>query len=126
MVDPASPEGPRAIGMHVPANSLSKAWQLMEEGYAERIELLSGSAILVVNPAGTEEWTTIPLTKDDPTGRNTVVGHGDIFCIVTGEEDAFVLSRPSKPFDISFERGLTAHPSDDLSQLILSKTVVLE
>src|SRR5690349_10151156 len=67
VIDPANPEGPRAVAMHVPAHSLSKVWELLEPDYHERVELLSGSAILVVHRAGTddEEWTSMPLTDED-------------------------------------------------------------
>ncbi len=120
VVDPANPEGPKAIAMHVPAHSMSKVWQLVEEGYSERVELLNGSANLVVNRAGTEDWTTMFLDRDNPTADDVGIECGDMFCIVTEDEEAVVLSRPSKPFDISFEISKTKHPADALSQFVLS------
>ncbi len=126
VVDPANPEGPKAIAMHVPARSLSKVWQLVEPDYKERIELLSGAASLVVNRAGTEDWTTMPLDADNPTADDIEIGCGDMFCIVTDGEEAVVLSRPSKEFDISFEVGVTQHPRDKLSQFILTHVASIE
>lgn len=126
VIDPANPEGPKAIAMHVPARSMSKAWQLIEHGYSERIELLTGTANLVVNPAGTEDWITMPLDPDNPTADDFEIKEGDIFCIVTNDEEAVVLSRPSKPFDISFEIGKTKSPTDALSRFILTHAGSLE
>ncbi len=126
VVDPANPEGPRAIAMHVPAHSLSKVWKLVEEGYKERIELLTGTASLVVNRAGTEDWTTMPLDPENPTADDVEIECGDMFCIVTDSDEAVVLSRPSKAFDISFEIGVTEHPDDRLSQFILTHVASIE
>lgn len=126
VVDPANPEGPRAIAMHVPAHSMSKVWQLVESGYSERVELLSGTANLVVNRADTEDWTSMFLDSENPTADEVVIGQGDMFCIVTEDDEAVVLSRPSKPFDISFEAGVTKHPSDALSQFVLAHVASLE
>lgn len=120
VVDPANPEGPRAIVMHVPAHSLSKVWELVEEGYCETIELLAGSASLVVHRGDAEEWTTMPLTHENPTADGIAITCGDQFCVVTDEQDAWVLSRPSREFDISFERDATTHPADELSRFILA------
>jgi hypothetical protein len=118
VIDPANPEGPKAIGMHVPAQSMSKAWLLVEPGYAERVELLEGSANLVVGRSEEADWITIPLTAKNPTGDDIEIKQGDVFCIVTDEQEATVLSRPSKPFELSFEAGVTAAPTDPLSQFI--------
>jgi len=126
VIDPVNPEGPRAIAMHVPAHSMSKVWQLVEPGYEERIELLSGAANFVVNRSGTEDWATMFLNKDNPTADNVVIKEGDMFCVVTEDEEAVVLSRPSKPFDISFEVSKTKHPSDALSQFILAHVASIE
>ena len=126
VVDPENPEGPRAIAMHLPARSLSKVWQLVEHGYSERIELLDGSCSLVVNRFGTEDWTTMPLDAKNPTADGIVIECGDMFCIVTDDTEATVLSRPSKPFDISFEKGVTKHPNDKLSRFILAHVSSLD
>lgn len=126
VVDPEDPEGPRAIAMHVPAHSLSKVWHLVEPGYSERIELLNGSAIFLVNRLGTEDWTTMPLTAENPTADDVQIGYGDSFCVVTAEEDAVVLSRPSKAFAKSFEISLTSHPGDKLSQFIVTQSLSSE
>lgn len=122
VVDPASPEGPRAIVMFVPAGSLSKVWELVKEGYSERVELLAGSASLVVHrgEGDTEEWITMPLTMDNPTADGVIIECGDQFCVVTDDEDAIVLSRPSIDFDISYERDVTTHPADELSRFIVA------
>ena len=126
VVDPANPEGPRAIAMHLPANSLSRVWQLIEPGYQERIELLSGEASLVHCRAKTDDWTTMFLSPENPTGDGIILGEGDMFCVVTADEEAVMLSRPSKPFDISFEVGKTEHPEDALSQFVLTHVASIE
>jgi hypothetical protein len=122
VVDPANPEGPRAIAMHVPPHSLSKVWQLVEPGYQETVELLIGSASLVVNRSGTEDWTTMPMDMENPTADDVEIAAGDMFCVVTHEDDAVLLSRPSKHFDKSFEVGVTKSPEDALSQFIVAHT----
>ncbi len=120
VVDPQDPEGIRAIAMHVPPQSMSKVWQLVEKDYSETIELLHGEAILVVGPPDGNEWTSMPLTGDNPTADGVVLVEGNAFCIVTDDSDAVVLSRPSMPFDISYEAGLTQSPQDKLSKFVLS------
>ena len=120
VIDPENPEGPRAIAMHMPAHSISKVWELIEPGYEERVELLSGTASLVLSRFGTEDWTTMPLTPENPTADDVVIERGDYWCIVTEEGEAVVLSRPSKPFDISFEVSITQSPNDALSQFVLA------
>ena len=126
VADPANPEGPSAIAMHVPEHSMSKVWQLVEPGYREKVELLSGTASLVVNRAGTEDWTTMPLDMDNPMADDVEIGEGDMFCIVTDEQEAVVLSRPSKPFEITFEKGVTKTPSDALSRFVLTHVGSIE
>ncbi len=126
VIDPENPEGPKAIAMHVPERALSKVWQLVEPNYTERIELLCGSASLVVSRSGTEDWTTMPLSAENPTANDIEIGCGDIFCIVTDDEEAVVLSRPSKPFDKSYETSLTKSPDDELSQFILRHVAASE
>lgn len=126
VVDPANPDGPRAIAMHVPAHAMSKAWQLVQPGYSEHMELLAGSANLVVNRAGTEDWTTMFLDWSNPTADDIELLCGDTFCVVTEDEEAVVLSRPSQPFEISFEEERTDHPNDVLSQYILDHVGSLE
>ena len=123
VIDPENPEGTRAIAMHVPGRSMSKVWQLVEPGYSERVELLTGTANLVVQRSETEDWITMPLDETNPTADDVVIECGDMFCIVTDDEEAVVLSRPSKPFDKSFETGVTKTPADELSQLVLARTV---
>jgi hypothetical protein len=120
VVDPQDPEGIRAIAMHVPPHSMSKVWQLVEEGYSETIELLHGEATLVVGSPDESEWTSMPLTDDNPTADDVVLVEGNAFCIVTDDSEAVVLSRPSMPFDISYETGLTQSPQDKLSKFVLS------
>ena len=120
VIDPASPEGPRGIVMHVPAHSLSKVWELVEEGYYEQVELLAGSASLVVHRGESEEWITMPLTMDNHTADGVRINYTDQFCVVTDETDAWVLSRPSTEFKIAFERDVTKSPTDQLSQFILT------
>lgn len=127
VVDPENPKGPRGIAMHVPANSLSKVWQLVEPGYEERIELLSGSATLMVfRENSDEQWTPIHLTYENPTADGIVISEGDKFCLVTGDEDAVILSRPSKPFDISFEVSMSRNPTDTMSKFILARVASIE
>ena len=123
VVDPENPEGTRAIAMHVPSRSMSKVWQLVEPDYSERVELLMGTANLVVQRSGSEDWITMPLDESNPTADDVVIECGDMFCVVTDDNEAVVLSRPSKPFDISFETGVTKTPADELSQLVLAHTV---
>ena len=120
IMDPKNPEGPNAIVMHVPANTLSKAWLLKEHNYSETIELLQGYGWLVINRADDCEWEVVDLTPEDPTGKNVVVNRSDIFCVVAGGEDTVVLSRPSKEFDISFEMGVTGSPKEAMSRHILN------
>ncbi len=126
VVDPANPEGPRAIAMHVPSHSLSKVWQLVEPDYSERVELLSGSCSLVVKRADTEDWTTMPIDESNPTADDVEIVCGDMFCVVTNEEEAVILSRPSKSFEPSFEVGVTNHPNDILSQFVLTHVASIE
>lgn len=126
VADPANPEGPSAIAMHVPKRSMSKVWQFVEPDYREKVELLSGTASLVVNRAGTEDWTTMPLDMDNPTADDVEIGEGDMFCIVTDEQEAVVLSRPSKPFKTTFEKGVTKTPSDALSRFVLTHVGSIE
>jgi len=121
VVDPRDPEGVKAIAMHVPAHSMSKVWQLVEPGYSETIELLDGEASLVVGTPDGDEWTTMPLTRDNPTADDVVITEGCTFCVVTGDTEAMVLSRPSMPFDISYEKGLTQSPEDKLSKFVLEQ-----
>ena len=120
VIDPAYPEGPRAIAMHVPAGSLSKVWQLVEPDYSESIELLDGDCSLVVNRSGTEDWTTMPLNAENPTADDVVIETGDMFCIVANGNGSVVLSRPSKPFELSYEAGITKSPADELSKFLLA------
>lgn len=125
--DPANPEGPRAIAMRVPAHGMSKVWELVEENYSETVELLSGTASLVVHRGQSQEWTTMPLTPENPTADDLVIEYGDQFCIVADDDvDAVVLSRPSKPFNISFERDITRHPADALSRFIVAHVAAIE
>lgn len=126
IVDPAKPKGPHAIGMHVPANSMSKAWLLIEPGYSERIELLEGSANLVIGRSEANEWVSIPLTAENPTGDDVEIKEGDVFCLVTEDTEATVLSRPSKPFDTSYEQSVTKSPGDELSRFILAHSASIE
>jgi hypothetical protein len=128
IVDPANPEGPKAIAMRVPAHALSKVWELVKPGYTETIELLEGSASLVVHrgEGESEEWVTMPLTADNPTADNVVLECGNQFCVVTDGESAVLLSRPSTDFDISFEKPLTATPLDDLSRFVVGRAAASE
>lgn len=87
---------------------------------------MSGTASLVVNRAGSEDWTTMPLDLQNPTADDFVIECGDMFCVATDEDEAVILSRPSKPFDISFEVGKTNHPSDTLSQFVLAHVAAIE
>ena len=126
VVDPENHDGPSAIAMHVPAHSLSKVWQLVEPGYSERIELLKGSASFVVYRADQEEWVTMPLGSDNPTADDAEIKCGDMFCIVTDDDEAVVLSRPSKPFDISYENGVTSRPDSLLSRFVVAHAAAKE
>ena len=126
VIDPENPDGPRAIVMHVPEQSMSKVWQLVEPDYSERIELLSGTASLVVNRAGTDDWTTMFLTVENPTADDVKINCGDMFCLLTDSEEAVLLSRPSKTFEISFEVGVTKSPRDVLSQFVLAHVASID
>lgn len=126
VVDPASPEGPRAIAMRVPAHSMSKVWELVQDGYSETIELLAGSANLVVHRGDSEEWTTMPLSRENPTADGVVIGFGDQFCVVTDDEEAVTLSRPSVEFEVSYEKDVTSSPDDELSRSIRARVEAAE
>jgi hypothetical protein len=121
VMDPANPEGPRALAMHLPVHAMSKVWQLVEPGYHETVELLAGSANLAVYQAEDRAWTTTPLTAMNPTGGAVEIGYRDLFCMVATGYGAYVLSRPSREFDISFEQGVTRGPEDKLSRFILDQ-----
>lgn len=127
--DPAKPEGPLAIAMHVPPNSLSKVWELVDQSgdpYSETIELLAGSATLSVLRRDAQEWTHVPLTQKNPTGGGITIKFGDQFCVVTGEmEGAWLLSRPSKPFKLAYEEPVTQSPTDTLSRFIVRQVATL-
>jgi hypothetical protein len=131
VIDPANPDGPRAIAMHVPPRSMSRAWQLIEEDYSESVELLEGSANLFVGFAATPEIMVYHLTPDNPVPYNFAYGNeleisqGDAFCVLTEEEPTVVLSRPSKHFDIAFEWPLTEKPTDPMARFILKTTTRL-
>jgi hypothetical protein len=123
VVDPANPEGPRGIVMHVPANSQSKVWQLVEPGYHETIELLSGSGDLILFKEEIGRWQSRQLTPQDRTAGGVEIGYTDLFCVLAGSEDTWVLSRPSQTFADSFEIDVTRDPSHELAQYILANFV---
>jgi len=124
VIDPANPEGPRGIVMHVPSGSMSKVWELLEEGYTESIEILRGSGSLVFKREGSEDWVTAPLDSEHLTADDVQIGEGDMFCVVSDDEGIVVFSRPSKEFNISFERGVTQNPGDDLSRHVLARVAL--
>jgi hypothetical protein len=118
VVDPADPEGPRGLVMHIPANSMTTIWQLVQPDNHETVELLSGSASLVVYRAEEGIWRSTPLTPENPTGDGIEVGYNDMFCMVAGESEAWVLRRPSEDFVRWFEQDVTSDPKDKLSRYI--------
>jgi len=118
VIDPARPEGPRGIVMYVPAGSMSKVWELLEEGYEESIEMLRGSGAFVFQRNGSDDWVTAPLDSEHPTADNVRVGKGDKFSVVADSGGIVVFSRPSKDFDISFERDVSKGPGDELSRRV--------
>ena len=120
VVDPANPDGPRGIVMHVPSRMISKVWELLEDDYEERVELLRGSGSFIYQPAGSEDWVTAPLDTEHPTADELHFGKGDKFGVVADEGGIVIFSRPSKPFHISFERGLTVSARDTLSTHLLA------
>ncbi len=117
--DPDDQNAPRAIAMHVPAGGMSKVWQLVEPGYSETIELFGGEGKLVHFDYDDLKWRIKPLTPENPTANGTVLRPGDMFCVVA-LESILTLSRPSRPFDISFESDVTSSPADPLSRFVVT------
>jgi hypothetical protein len=120
VVDPSSPESPRGLVMQVPAGKISRVWQLVEVGYREQIELLSGSGTLVVYEGPSRGWARVPLTPENPSPPGAGIRYSNLFCVVAGEEDAWVLSRPSRTYRSSFEQDVSSGPGDAVSQFIMS------
>jgi hypothetical protein len=120
VVDPERPLGPRGLVMRVPPRTVSKVWQLVQPGYHEQVKLLSGSGTLVVYRGESKTWATTSLTPDNPTGGGVKIRYTDLFCLATDDEEAWVMSRPSRRLDAIPEEDVTKHPEDDLSRFILA------
>jgi hypothetical protein len=119
VLDPEHPDGLPALAIYVPAKRGTRIWEFVEPDYDESIELVSGSAKLLILKKGEEDWTTIELSKENPKAEGMRIGFGDLWCLIANEEeDAVVLSRSSKSFDPDFERVIADHPADLLAQYV--------
>lgn len=120
VADPERTDGVDGIVMRVPPESVSKMWRLVKPGYSEAIEWLAGEdVIMVVYRGKTKTWERHFLTAQDPKAGGVTIGRPDCFAIVSGNTDAWVISRPSMPFDITFEEDVSRTPTDELSAFVI-------
>lgn len=123
VVDPSNPEGPKLIVMHLGPRSMTPVWELLGEGYEETTELLSGSAIFVVGYTDEGEFISMPLSPEEPTAGGMKIGKGNLFCFLTDESEAWILSRPTLEWRPEYEARRTNSPDDELSKELRGRFV---